>query len=109
MPAQSIAISSTLSPQVIGALGDEVVGSVVFEVTAASSLSTIVSVQVEGSGSTPTNCQYINMATGAVSAAGTAITANGVYGVYSPGCAVTLTTSAGTATVFVQRLFGRVL
>ncbi len=92
MPAQAMSISSALSPQVIGGLGDDIVGSVVFEISsAAGGFSSIPSINVPpssstGTATTPTNCQYINLSTGAISAAGTAITANGVYAVYAPGC-----------------------
>ena len=56
---------------------------------------------------TGTNAQYINVATGAVSSAGTAITANGIYGVYAPGCQVEIISSAGTADCYVQHVYGR--
>jgi hypothetical protein len=88
--------------------GEDAVVSVVFQVSAASSLSTIPAVAVEESGIAPSNIQYVNILTGNPVAAGTPITANGIYGVYAPGCVVSLVTSAGSATVEAQRVYGRV-
>jgi len=87
--------------------GDDVVTSVVFQVSSASSLSTIPRAAVDGSGQTPANVAYYNVLTGATVSAGTAITANGVYAVYAPGCVVDVNTSAGSATVDIQRLIGK--
>ncbi len=97
----------------------DVVSSCVFQIAnLAASFSTIPSIVVISEsaagalGLPPStasiNAQYINLATGAVSAAGTAITANGIYGVYCPGCAVELITSAGNADCFSQFLVGRI-
>lgn len=96
-----------------------IVSSCIFEIANQASLSTIPRIRVidqaaqgaAGPGVPPTasiNVQYINLASGAVVAAGTAITANGIYGVYCPGCAVDLITSAGTGDVQVQHVVGRV-
>lgn len=96
-----------------------VIASCIFEIANQSSLSAIPRIRVidqsasgqAGPGVPPTvgvNCQYINLASGAVIAAGTAITANGIYGVYCPGCAVELICSAGTADVEAQNVIGRV-
>jgi hypothetical protein len=96
-----------------------VVTSCVFEVAnLAASFSAIPRVRLIGQSSLgaigtppPTasiNAQYINLASGAVSPAGTAIVANGIYSVYCPGCAVDLITSAGNADVQVQAVIGRI-
>ena len=97
-----------------------VVASCVFEVAnLAGSFSTIPRIRVigqtkdgaKGPGFPPTasiNAQYIDLASGAVSPAGTALVANGVYGVYCPGCAVDLITSAGNADIAVQVVVGRI-
>jgi len=97
-----------------------VVSSCVFQVAnLAASFSTIPRVRVigqnvmgaAGPGRPPTasiNAQYIDMASGVISPAGTPIVANGVYGVYCPGCAVDLITSAGRADVSVQHVIGRI-
>lgn len=88
--------------------GEDAVTSVVFQVSAASSLSTLPALAVEESGITPSNVQYVNLLTGNPVPLGTPITANGIYGVYAPGCVVSLVTSAGSATVEAQRVYGRV-
>jgi len=97
-----------------------VIASFVFEVAnLAASFSTIPRVRVigqsalgaAGPGFPPTasiNAQYINLASGAVSPAGTALTANGIYAVFCPGCAVDLITSAGNADVHGQMVLGRI-
>ena len=103
--AQSIALSTAVIA--IGAGGDEAVVSTAFHITSASSLSCVPQIAVDSSNATLTNCQYVNLATGAVSAAGTALTANGVYAIYHPGCYCALNVTAGTATCFVQRVYGR--
>lgn len=82
----------------LGGGTDEVVGSVVFQVTGASALSAVVKAGVAGSTQTRQNIQYVNLATGAVQAAGTAVTADGLYAVFCPGCRVDFVVSAGTAT-----------
>lgn len=93
----------------LGGGTDEVVGSVVFQITGASSLSGIVKAGIAGSSQTRPNIQYVNLATGAVSAAGTAITADGLYAVFAPGCRVDFVVSAGTATaVECVNVLGRV-
>lgn len=86
-----------------------IVCSVIFQVTAASSLSMVTNILLAGSGNSSVNCQCVNIATGAVTPAGTAITANGVYGVFAPGCGVTVTPSAGTCTIDACVVAGRVL
>jgi hypothetical protein len=89
--------------------GEDAVASVVFQVFgAAGGFSSIPAIAVEESGQTGTNVQYYNVATGANLTAGTAITADGIYAVYAPGCKVFMVTSAGTATVEAQRVYGRV-
>jgi len=88
--------------------GEDAVVSVVFQVYSAAALSTVPAVAVEESGQTPTNIQYVNLLTGNPVAAGTPITANGIYGVYAPGCVVSLVTGAGSAVVEAQRVYGRV-
>lgn len=95
-----------------------VISSCIFEIANVASLSTIPRIRVidqsasgaDGPGVPPTasiNAQYINLASGSVSAAGTAITAAGVYAVYCPGCAVDLISSAGDGDVHVQHVIGR--
>jgi hypothetical protein len=97
---------------------DGVIASCIFEVSGVASLSAIPRIRVidqsasgaAGPGTPPTasiNAQYINLASGAIAAAGTAITAAGVYAVYCPGCAVDVITSAGSADVWVQPVVGR--
>ena len=98
----------------------DVIASCVFEIAnLALSFSTIPRIRVidqavsgaAGPGAPPTasiNAQYINLASGATASAGTAITANGIYGVYCPGCAVDLISSAGSGDVHVQHVVGRV-
>ena len=99
-----------VATQEIGSGGDEVVTSVVFQISGASSLQTTPRISLDGSSATPTNCQYINVATGAVSAAGTLITADGVYGVYAPASRVQLNTTVGSATLCQAKVvYGRVL
>lgn len=98
----------------------DVVSSCVFEIAnLAGSFSGIPRIRVVGQaaqgaagpGAPPTasiNVQYINLASGAVATAGTAITANGIYAVYCPGCAVEIITSAGNADCNPVHLPGRV-
>lgn len=89
--------------------GEDAVVSVVFQIwDAAGGFSTKPQIVVEDSGQSGTDVQYYNVATGANLAAGVAITANGIYAVYAPGCVVQLVTSAGTATTEAQRVYGRV-
>lgn len=105
MAYNTLSITGT-SELVLADTADDVVTSVVFEVSSASSLSMVVKAKVEST-NTSQSCQFINLATGAVSSAGTAITANGIYSVYVPGCLVTLTPSAGSATVNWRTIAGR--
>lgn len=87
---------------------EDVIASIVFEVSAADSLSMLPKASLNGSGTTPANIAYVNLLTGAAVAAGTAITANGIYGVFAPNCYVTLTASAGSCTVDWDVVLGRV-
>lgn len=89
--------------------GEDAITSVVFEVfNLAGGFSGLPRIDIEEAAQTPINCQYVNVATGNPVAAGTPITAAGIYAVYAPGCKVYMTTSAGTATCEVQRVYGRV-
>ena len=84
----------------IAAMGDEN-GFIVFEISAASSLSCVPKLQVNADGVGPTQCFYYNLLADprtAINPGTTPITANGVYMVYAPGCAVYLTPSAGSGT-----------
>lgn len=93
----------------VSASGEDALASVVFQVwNAAGGFSSIPGVSVENSGQSPTNVQYFNVLTGATIAAGTPITAAGIYAVYAPSCRVSLVTSAGTANCEAQRVYGRV-
>jgi len=107
MAANNYSITGT-SEIFIGALGNEVVSSVVFQVTAASSLSMVVKATLDDTANATANIQYINLLTGAVQSAGTAITANGIYGVFAPAMLVGVTPSAGSCTLDVSRIAGRV-
>lgn len=104
--------TQTIAERTMGTVmpsGEDAICSVVFQIwDAAGGFSTIAKIAVEGSDQTGVNVQYYNVATGANLAAGVAITTNGIYAVYSPGCEVLLTTSAGTASCEVQRVYGRV-
>lgn len=93
-----------------GGSGEAVVSSVVFQIqSAAGGFSTIPRIRAEESTAALANVQYFNVQTGATIAGGTAITADGIYAVYAPGCQVALVTSAGTATAVVSpRILGRV-
>lgn len=108
----SIAVGTTGTVN-IGSAGDDVVESVVFQITQASgTFSVTPQAAVQNSGNTPANVQYVNILTGAVAAAGTAITAVGIYGVFAPGLAVSLNvTSVATNPLVVDtaRVAGRVL
>lgn len=96
-----------------------IVSHSVFQVAnLAASFSTIPRIRVigqavsgaSGPGAPPTasiNAAYMNMATNTPVAAGTAITANGIYGVNCSECAVDLITSAGNADVTVLHGVGR--
>ena len=100
-----------------GVLG--IVSSCIFEVAnLAASFSTIPRIRAigqsaqgaAGPGAPPTasiNAAYIHLATNAVVAAGTAIVANGIYGLNCTNCAVDLITSAGNADVDVTHAVGR--
>jgi hypothetical protein len=89
--------------------GEDAVVSVVFDIQdPAGGFSMILAVAVEESPATPANIIYLNLLTQAPIAAGTPITAAGVYAVYAPGCKVYAVTSAGTAIAQVQRVYGRV-
>jgi hypothetical protein len=117
----STGVTGIAGTQLIDPGTDDLVSSCVFQVAnLAGSFSTIPRITLRaavalagaaGAGAplvTGTNAQYINLASGAVSAAGTAITANGIYAVYCPACQVELISSAGTADVFVNHVAGRV-
>lgn len=107
--ANSISISGTSAIQLASG-EDAIVNSIVFSVSAAAGgLSMIPQIALGDSGDAAVNVQYINLATGAISAAGTPITANGLYGVFAPGCDVTLLPSAGTGTVKWRVVAGRVM
>ena len=102
-----IAISgSTAIP--VGSCGDEVIASIVFEVSSASSLSMLPKASLNGSNTTPANICYTNILSGATVAAGTAITADGIYAVFAPNCYLVLTPSSGTATVDWSVVAGKV-
>lgn len=107
MARNTIPVSGTSTINLHGG-NDEIVTSVVFEVSSASSLSMLVQMKLKGNATTPANVQYVNLLTGAVAAAGTALTADGVYGVFCPGCQVSVKPSSGTATVNVMTLAGKV-
>lgn len=83
----------------VGTAGGEIIGSIVFEVSSASSLSMLPKASLGGSGTTPANICYYNVLSGSPVAAGTAITADGIYAVFAPNCYVTLTASSGSCTV----------
>jgi hypothetical protein len=88
--------------------GEDGVTSVIFQITSpAGGFSMIPAVAVEESGAAASNIIYMNLLTQGVVAAGTPITAAGIYAVYAPGCKVYAVTSAGTATCEVQRVYGR--
>ncbi len=115
--ANTLALSTALPTgpsngvQPLGGSGGEVIGTVVFQITAAAGgFSTIPRAVIDsiGTAATGQNIVYTNVLTGAVVAAGTAITSNGIYAVFSPGCFVELITSAGTATVDWNVVLGRV-
>lgn len=92
----------------VNANGDDAVFTAIVAIAnAAGGFSCIPRVAAEESGITPVNCLYYNLLTGAPIAGGTPITADGIYAVYAPGCRVSLVTSAGTATAYVQRVVGR--
>ena len=113
-------VTGVTGTQEIDAGGVGVISScVVGGADLAGSFSTIPRIRVvnqnsmgaAGPGTPPTasvNATYINLATNAVVAAGTAIVANGVYGLNCTNCAVDLITSAGTADVEVTHAVGRV-
>lgn len=104
--------TQTIAERTLGTVmpsGEDAVCSVVFQIwSAAGGFSTIPRIAVEGSNQTSVNVAYYNVTTGAYINAGTAITANGIYAVYAPGCLVQLVTSAGTATCEANRVYGRV-
>lgn len=102
-----ISVSGT-SAIPVGSGGDQIVASIVFEVSSQSSLSMKTQLNVGGSGTTPADCVSYNVLTGAPIAAGTAIAANGVYAVFCPGSQLSLTPSAGTATVDWAVVYGKV-
>ena len=92
----------------VGSGGDEIAASIVFEISSASSLSFTPQLCLGGSGNTPADCAAYNVRTGATVPAGTAITADGVYAVYVPGCQLYLKPTAGTAVVDWAVVFGKV-
>ena len=88
--------------------GEDAITSVVFQIwSATGGFSTIPRIAVEDTAQTPINVQYYNVQTGSPVAAGTPITANGIYAVYAPCCEISLVTSAGTATCEADRVYGR--
>ena len=110
--------SGVIGTQTIDPGSTDVVSSCIFQIAnLVNSFSCIPRVTVIGAVVTPTgasgklvtgqNVQYINFLTGAVQAAGTALAANGIYGVYCPGCQVELITSAGSADCWAIHLPGR--
>lgn len=107
--ANQIAISGT-SFIPLGSTGTDETGVIVFQIVGASSLACDVRARVQGSGETPINVAYYNVASNinTVVAAGTDITADGIYLVRAPGCEVGIVASAGTATAVVNRLRGSV-
>lgn len=106
--ANQIAITGTAFIS-LGSCGTDEAGVIVFEVISGA-IAMDVQTRVQGSGETPAdNCYYnvrANPAT--VVAAGTDITAAGIYMVRAPGCEVGLKASSGSATVVVNRLRGTV-
>jgi hypothetical protein len=94
----------------IGSTGTDESGVVVFEVIVPSAVAMDVQTRVQGSGETPVDNAYYNVRTNinTVVAAGTDITAAGIYMVRAPGCEVGLKASSGAATVVVNRLRGAV-
>ena len=102
--------TATIAQRTLGARnagGEDEVTSCVFQIwNVAGGFSTIPNLLVEGSGQAGVNVHYVNMATGDVQDAGTAITAAGIFAVFAPGCQVQLTTSAGTATCEALRVVG---
>lgn len=119
LSVQGVGATGVAGTQVIDPGTTDVVSSCIFQIlNVAGSFSGIPRITVQGASSlksgpgvplaTGINVQYVNLATGAVSAAGTAITANGIYGVYCPGCQVEIISSAGTADCYVQHVAGRV-
>lgn len=100
---------STAAITIAPLMSDGVIGSTVFQVSSAAGGFSCVPQIVTDLTLTAANVQYVNLATGAVSAAGTALTANGIYAVFNPGCAVVLNVTAGTASASVNRVYGRVI
>lgn len=99
-PHNRVSISGTAAIYVASP-GNVGLGVVVFEVSAAASLSMVPQTQENGSGTVPASCAYYDLLADprTIIAAGTPITANGVYGVLAPGMAVYLTPSAGSCTI----------
>lgn len=99
-PHNNISISGTAAIYVASP-GNVGLGVVVFEVSAASGLAMVPQTQENGSGTTPASCAYYAMLSDprTIIAAGTPITANGIYAVLAPGMAVYLTPSAGSCTI----------
>jgi len=101
----------TVGVQPLGGPGNSVVGSVVIQVSAsAGGFSSIPRIALDGLAVAITgqNAAYTNVLTNAAVAAGTPITADGIYAVFAPGSVAELITSAGTATVDVNVVYGRV-
>ncbi len=94
----------------IGSTGVEETGVVVFQVIVDSAGAMDVQTQVQGSGVTPADNCYYNLRAdpGTIVAAGTDITAAGIYMVKAPGCVVGLKASSGAFTVVVNRPRGAV-
>lgn len=105
--SERIAVSGT-APVFIGATGPEDAGIVVFQVGSASSLAMDVQTRVNGSDEALGDSAYFNLRANprTIVAAGTDVTANGIYAVIAPGCEVWLTPTTGTCTVDVVRVSG---
>ena len=101
---------SGVSAIFIASMGDQV-GFIVFEISAASTLSCVPQMQVNADGVGPTSCFYYNLLADPRTAINfsTPITANGIYAVFAPGCAVYLTPTAGTATASWKAVYGSTL
>jgi hypothetical protein len=113
MAAQYVTLDFTAAAvKIIDPGTDDLVSSCVFQIAnltgSFSGIPRIAVKDVSPPGTTGINCQYINVATGVVSTAGTAITANGEYGVFCPGSRVEIIMTAGTANCTVQHLAGRI-
>lgn len=110
--------SPVAGTQVIDPGSDDLVSSCVFQIANANAFSAIPRLTVRNAmangirGQLPLvtgqNVTYQNLLTGAVLAAGTALTANGIYTVFCPGCQVEMIISAGSADCVPTHVAGRV-